>query len=311
VFKNAKIFRLLQPFTMTASAVQERLQPKRFRPCAAHEQTVIGWIPPLELETGHLVYDYNDCLLMTARRQERILPTTVLNEALADQIATIEEQELRTVKRRERTQLKEALFFDMLPRAFTRSQTISLYIDRLSGWLIIDTASDRRADELVSLLRTCLEHCPVTPLRPQQPITSYLTDWLLSGPTMPGVALEDQCELRDALDEQSIIRCRGQNLMSPEIQQHLNTGKQVVALRILWNQSLSLILDRQLNLKRLQFAEEDSDDMLTHDQEDDTILRLNKEFMQLTHNLREILQALTTMLIVETNTDSDNHFPPA
>jgi len=62
--------------------------------------------------------------------------------------------------------------------------------------------------------------------------------------------------LREADDEGAIIRCRRQDLSSHEIQIHLDAGKEVTKLAINWNDQLDCILEDDLTIKRLKFADE-------------------------------------------------------
>jgi len=298
VFKNAKVYRLSAPFEWDQMQLHERLGAHRFRPCGPQEVATLGWTAPLGANAEMLVHAVNDCFLVAARRQERLLPGSVLSEALAEKVADIEQAEMREVPRRERTRLREDLLNEMLPRAFTRSRVVRAYIDAKAGWAVVDASSDKVAEEILSLLRKSLDSLPVKPLTPTVPVDERLSGWVAAGVADGDLVLEDQCVLRDPEDSRAVVRCRGQDLGAPEIRNHLDAGKRVVALGLSWNERLSLLLEEDLSLKRLRFADELIDELDTGDAEDEGA-RLDAELMLLSGELRALLAGLAEAFRVE------------
>jgi recombination associated protein RdgC len=68
--------------------------------------------------------------------------------------------------------------------------------------------------------------------------------------------LGQECELRDPGEEGGVVRCRGVDLLSEEVETHLHAGKQVARLALQWDERLSLLLAEDLCLRRLKFADE-------------------------------------------------------
>lgn len=298
MFKNAKVFRLSAPFVLDQMALHERLMAQRFRPCGPLEVATMGWASPLGPNADLLALSANGCLLIAARRQERLLPASVVAEALAERVAEIEQTETRDVPRRERTQLREQLLAEMLPQAFTRSRLVRAYIDPEGGWVVVDASSDKVAEDVLSLLRKSLDSFPAKPLVAGVPVSERLSAWVASGSAGGGFDLENQCELRDPGDSRSVVRCRGMDLTVPEIKAHLDSGKRVVALGLTWGEHLSLVLDEALGLKRLRFADELIDEVLDDAGEDET-LRLQAEVAIMTDQLRSLLVGLTAEFELE------------
>jgi len=298
VFKNAKVYRLTAPFDWDQVQLHERLGDQRFRPCGPQEVATLGWTAPLGANAELLVHAVNGCMLVAARRQERLLPGSVLSEALAEKLADIEQAEMREVPRRERTRLREELLVQMLPQAFTRSRLVRAYVDPEAGWIVVDASSDKVAEEILSLLRKSLDSFPAKPLTPTAPVAERLSGWVASGSASGGLTLEDQCVLRDPEDSRAVVRCRGQDLTAPEVRNHLDAGKRVVAVGLNWNERLSLLLEEDLSLKRLQFADELLDELDTGDAEDEAA-RLDAELMLLSGELRPLLAYLAEEFQVE------------
>jgi recombination associated protein RdgC len=291
LFKNVRFFRLEGPLELDAATLEAQLAARLFRPCGPLETTTLGWCPPIEVDRAALVHGVNRCLLVSARRQERLLPSAVVAEALDERVAEIEGAEVRSVGRAERRRLREHILAEMLPRAFLRSRRVYAYLDTDAGWLVVDAASDKTAEEIVSLLRQTLGSLPAKPPRPSRPIAQLLTAWVQGGDLPRGFALGQDCELRDPDDSQSVVRCRGQDLSGDEIQAHLRAGKQVVKLALERDERLSFLLHDDLSLKRLRLADVLSEQALDADQEDQAA-RLDAEFALIALELRGLLEQL-------------------
>lgn len=291
MFKNLRLFKLDDPAAVDLDRCEAQLAARRFRPCGPLETATMGWVPPLGEETSALSHLAGDCVLICVRRQERLLPAAVVAETLDEKIAEIEDREARTVGRKERRQVKDEVLLDLLPRAFTRSRRACAYLDRQTGWLLVDSASAKAAEDLVDLLRETLGSLPVHPPRPPRPPELLLTQWVTTGELPTGLTLGDECELRDAQDEKAVVRCRGHDLAAEEIATHLRAGKQVTKLALDWRECLTFVLQEDLSLKRLRFADELLEEGLDAGQEDEAV-RLDAEFILMTGELRALLACL-------------------
>jgi recombination associated protein RdgC len=291
VFKNARLYRLDDPSAIDEEGLENRLAERRFRPCGPLETASLGWFPPLGAQTRALTHAGNGCVALCARRQERLLPSAVVAEALAERVAELEDREGRSIGRTERRHLREEILVDMLPRAFTRSRQIRAYLDMVGGWMVVDAASEKAAEELVGLLRETLGSFRVRPPRPEHAPTALMTQWVTAGETPDGLAPGDECELRDPRDERAVVRCRGQDLAGEEISTHLRAGKEVVKLALDWREHLSFLLQEDLSLKRLRFSDELIEEAVEPDVEDEAA-RFDAEFAIMALQLRELIERL-------------------
>jgi len=292
MFKNARIYRLGAPFGRAAAELEAALGTRRFRPCGPVEVATLGWSAPLGEDTSALVHGVGGCLLLCLRKQERLLPSSAVAEAVDERIAEIEAGEARDLSRSERRALREQTVTEMLPRAFTRSRRTLLYIDTESGWLVVDAASEKQAEEAISLLRLTLETLPAKPPAPRQAPAGILTAWLLTGEAPADFTPADACELRDSEDSASVIRCKGQDLASEEILNHLRAGKQVVKLALDWDERLAFTLADDLSLKRLRVGDALLDEI---EDGDDPAARLDAEFALMALQLRELFVRLDAL----------------
>ncbi|NKN31740.1 recombination-associated protein RdgC [Marichromatium bheemlicum] len=293
MFKNARLYRLEQPVTIDGQELETQLDGRRFRPCGPLETATMGWSAPLGDDGGALVHPLEGCLLICARKQERLLPTAAVKEALEERIGEIEAGESREVGRTERRRLREQIVDEMLPRAFTRSRRTRAYIDTESGWMVIDAASEKQAEEVVSLLRETLGSLPALLPAPAEHPAEVLSRWLLEDSAPADFVAGDACELRDAEEKSGVVRISGGDLSSDEVLAHLRAGKRAVKLALTWDERFSFTLADDLSLKRLRMAEELLDTL--DDEIEDPAVRFEAEFALFALQLRNLLARLETV----------------
>jgi recombination associated protein RdgC len=255
-FKNIRAYRLTKPFDLSPEKLGKNLAGRGFVPCARSQAVSAGWVPPLGGESEQLVHGAAGRLLLKMKREEKLLPSTVVREQLEEKIAAIEAAQGRKVYRKERLNLKDEIVQDCLPRAFSRSSYIHAYIDIKANWIFVDSASASRAEELLNLLREGIGSFPVLLPQVNNAPTAVMTAWLLHRSLPDDFELGQECELREPGEEGGVVRCRGVDLLSEEVETHLHAGKQVARLALRWDERVSLLLAEDLCLRRLRFADE-------------------------------------------------------
>ncbi|WP_372784046.1 recombination-associated protein RdgC, partial [Litorivivens sp.] len=233
-FKNLLIYRFTKPFTLSPEQVEEKLHEHAFKPCGGQDMSTLGWVKPLGQQGSELVHTNNGCIMVCSQRQDKVLPASVIKDALEEKVLTIREDEDRVPSRKERLDIKEELVFDMLPRAFVKSRRQFAYIDPKNGWLVVDCGSHNRAEEMIVLLRESLGSMPVIPLAAKNTAYHTMTEWLKVAPPS-GFELGGECELIDSADEAAVIRCKNQELTSKEILNHIDSGMLVKKLALSWS----------------------------------------------------------------------------
>lgn len=255
-FKNIRAYRLTTPFDLSAEQLGEQLAQRAFSPCAKSQALAMGWVPPLGDESEELAHAAAGRLLLCLKREEKLLPATVVREQLEEKVAHIEQEQARKVYRKERLSLKDEIVQDCLPRAFSRSSKIYAYIDVKANWVFVDSASAARAEELLNTLRECIGSFPVLLPQVNNAPAATMTNWLMHRNLPEEFELGQECELREFGEDGGIVRCRGVDLLSEEVETHLQAGKQVARLALHWDERLALVLAEDLCLRRVRFADE-------------------------------------------------------
>jgi recombination associated protein RdgC len=254
-FRNLQIYRLTRPFSLSPEQLHEQLQQRPARPCGSLEMSTLGWERPLGRHGSLLTHAASGCIMLCTRREEKIIPAAVIREKVGDKADALEQAEGRKVRRREREEIRDGMLQELLPKALTRSAHTYAYIDTRNGWLLVDAAAGKRAEELIGLLRDTLGTLPLRPLEVKESPAAVMTGWLDRNRPPKGFQVQDECELRDPMEEGGIVRCRRQDLDGEEIQAHLRAGKQVVKLSLEWQERLGFVLTEELAIKRLKFLD--------------------------------------------------------
>ena len=286
-FKNVRAYRLTSPLELSPEQLQTQMQNSLFQPCGKSQPLGMGWTPALGENTEMLVHAAAGRYLICMRREEKLLPASVVREQLAEKVGEIEQEEARKVYRKERLNLKEEIVQDCLPRAFSRMSNIHAYIDTRTNWMFVNSASAARAEELINLLRECTGSFPLLLPRVNQSPAAAMSSWVLQRNLPEDFSLLHDCDMKDPGEEGGVVRCRGIELSGEEVDIHLQAGKQIVRLALQWQEKLNLVLGEDLCLRRLRFSDElvaENDDL----PEADELARMDADFALMSDAISEL-----------------------
>ncbi|MDL0430198.1 recombination-associated protein RdgC [Marinobacter sp. TBZ242] len=295
-FRNARVFRFTKPFEITAEALEEKLQADAFKPCGPQETSRQGWVPPMGKHSDLLVHSAGGYHLIALRKEEKLLPASVIKELVDEKAEMIEAEQHRKVRRKEKDELKEEVMLEMLPRAFSKNRRCYAYLAPADGVLVVDAGSAKQAEDLASTLRKSLGSLPVRPPAVEQAPTFTFTGWLNESIDLPAsIELGTECELKDTSEDGGVVRCKGLDLQGDEIRSHLDAGMQVTKLSVTWDDNLSFVLDEELGIRRLKFGDtlqEKLDDV----DADDAAARFDAAFSLMTLELARLIPGLLEAL---------------
>ncbi|ARM84747.1 recombination-associated protein RdgC [Marinobacter salarius] len=295
-FRNARVFRFTKPFEITAEALEEKLQEDAFKPCGPQETSRQGWVSPMGKHSDLLVHSAGGYHLIALRKEEKLLPASVIKELVDEKAEMIEAEQHRKVRRKEKDELKEEVTLEMLPRAFSKNRRCYAYLAPADGVLVVDAGSSKQAEDLASTLRKSLGSLPVRPPAVEQAPAFTFTGWLNESIDLPAsIELGTECELKDTSEDGGVVRCKGLDLQGDEIRSHLDAGMQVTKLSVTWDDNLSFVLDEELGIRRLKFGDtlqEKLDDV----DADDAAARFDAAFSLMTLELARLIPGLLEAL---------------
>lgn len=256
LFKNARVFRFTKPFQISGQELEEQLMQDAFKPCGPQESSRHGWVPPLGKFSDQLLHSAGGCHMITLRREEKLIPADVIRDEVAERCDAIEAEQGRKVRRKERDELKEEVILQLLPQAFSRKKHSFAYIDTNQGYMVVDAAAAREAENLASCLRKTLGSLPVRPPALEQAPAFTFTGWLDESIDLPDtIELGHDCWLVDPSEDGGKVTAKGLDLRSDEVSTHLEAGMQCTRLRITWDENVSFTLDEEFAIRGLKFGE--------------------------------------------------------
>lgn len=255
-FKNLQLYRLPTPWSIDLAKLDEQLARGEFVKCPSNQPLSRGWVAPRK--DGALIYSNDRQWLVALAIEQRILPSSVVNDETRERAEQIGEQQGYAPGRKQMKEIKERVTEELMPRAFTRKRTTFVWIDPQAGWFVVDAGSPAKAEEVIEHLRHCLDDFPLKPLHTQLSPQSAMADWLAGGEAPAGFTIDRDCELKAIGEEKAAVRYVRHPLgdeVSGEIKSHLAAGKLPTKLALTWDERISFVLTEKLEIKRLAFLD--------------------------------------------------------
>lgn len=262
MFANATIYRIGSDSESGAAwsfpaDLLDRLEKSRFVPCPATQAKSVGWVPPRGHDGGPLAEFVNGHCILELKTQTRNLPGSVVKERVREIAKKIEEDTGRKPGRKQLKELKEQAEHELLPMAFTKNSSTKVWVDAKNALLILDTASQARADEIVTLLVAvfCDPIVGLSLIVTETSPAACMSHWLSEGVGPNNFSVDRECELKSQDEMKSVVRYSRHNLDTDEVRQHIVSGKVPTRLAMTWLSRISLVLTESLQLRKISFLD--------------------------------------------------------
>ena len=255
MFANLIIYRIGPQWSATIDQVEQALAKAPFAECAATQEKSAGWIPPRGEAHGALAESVGGQWILRFMVEAKVLPGSALARKVKEKAERIEKETGRKTGKKESKELKDEAKLDLLPMAFTKQRSMWIWIDTASRLLVLDTSSQGRADEVVTLLVESLPGLSVSLLDTQTSPQAAMAHWLKEQEPPVGFTVDRECELKSANEEKAVVRYARHPLDIEEVQAHIDGGKLPTKLSMTWDDRVSFALTDRLQLRKVRFLD--------------------------------------------------------
>jgi recombination associated protein RdgC len=252
-FKNLTVYRLPADWTWSAASLEEALTRRPLQRCSPLEMRSMGWVPPAT--SDRLLHTLGEHHLLALGVDQKLLPASIVRQEAEQRARVQAETQGFPVGRRQMRALKMQVLEELRARALSRRRITRAWLDPRGGWLVVDSASDRRAEELVETLRDTLGSLAVQKVDTERSPSACMAAWLMQSDAPGAFAIEQDLELQSGEPAKSIVRYRRHPLDGKEVRAYVAGGKRPTQLGLTWNGRISFVLTERMQVKRVEFLE--------------------------------------------------------
>ena len=288
-FRNLVLFRF--PVTLNFDDLEAHLTECQLKPVGPLELASRGFVSPFGRDSEVFAAKQGDAIWLTVGGEDKILPSSVVNDLLSKKLAEIEQKEGRKPGGRTRKRIKDELVTELLPRAFVKPGRADGLIDLGHGVIAIDTSSRKVGENVVSEIRRAMGSFPALPLNAEIAPRSILTGWVAGKPLPEGLSLGDECELRDPTDEGGVVKVQHMELQGDEVSKNLEAGKQVTRLALTLDDHISFVIGEDLVIRKFKLLD-GAVEQLESTERDDLRAELDARFALMAGEFRRLFSVL-------------------
>jgi len=250
LFNSAKIYKLTQPLTLNSEMLELALGEHEFRHCGAQDLATMGFARCIG---GLFAHAANDMFTLRLQKEEKLLPSSVINNELEEMVERVEVETGAPVGKKAKADLKQEIITKLLPRAFTSRKNTYGTIIPAQNLVIVHASSDSQAEAWLAMVRKALGSLPVVPFA-RHTLQIELTRWV-TDTTPDAISLLEEAELKATDDTGGMVRVKNQELDSAEISAHLDTGKLVQKVAFEYDEAFSAVFCEDGSIKRIKLSD--------------------------------------------------------
>ncbi len=290
LFKNMIVYRIAPEWQCDLTQLEEALARTPFQECGATQERSTGWVPPRGDEHGLLAESVGGQWVLRFMAEAKVVPGSVVAKRVKEKAERIEKETGRKPGKKESKELKDEALLDLLPMAFTKQGSMWAWIDQAARTLVLDTGSQARADEVVTVLTEALPGFALALVHTHTSPQAAMAHWLSSQEPPQGFSVDRECELKAADEAKAVVRYARHPLDIEEVQAHIAAGKLPTKLALTWDERVSFMLTEGLQLKKITFLDTVFEDKAADDGGFDTDVAIATG--ELSRMLPDVIEAL-------------------
>lgn len=130
---------------------------------------------------GKLYHRVEDYIYLAAEKEFIKIPSSAVNREFNQRVEKLEKDLARKLNKYERDDIKQDIVARLSAKAIKEYRYFRMIIDTKNNHILIDESSTKQAEELLGLLRVCLDGLPVKPLEYNEDISLKVKYSLLEG----------------------------------------------------------------------------------------------------------------------------------
>ena len=255
MLKNLMVYRLMTPWAMSQAKLEEALQSAHFVECGASQEKSVGWVEPRGEAHGACVEVVAGQWILKWMMEVKSVPGSVVKRKVQEQVARIEADTGRKPGKKEIRSLSDDVRQSLLPMAFTKQSSVTVWLDPQAQRLAVDAASAAKADEVLTSLIKAVDGLALALVDTQTAAATAMAHWLGTQEAPQGFSVDRECELRAADESKAVVCYTRHALDTEEVSQHIANGKVPTRLALTWNDRVSFVLTDALQLKKVAFLD--------------------------------------------------------
>lgn len=285
--KKLTLLKLADQPEVGSMELEALLDKKAHRVMGSMESEMCLWQPPAGLKSKTLLHESQGQRLMMVEKHKRKLSGALVKEALAKEVHRIEEESGQRLSKKAVKDIKDRIRDSLLPSAPVSVTRIYVWWDVDASLLALSTVSSNDIDMARKLLQETLPGGITThPISTQEDPGHVMTQWLLDEEARPmWLSLGSSTVLVGA--DKARYAGNHVNLEGDEINVMLQQGYKVSELAVSMPSHADFTLNRHLQLKKIAFAPEVSEEV-DSEAPDDPLAAFESSFFIMADSLRWI-----------------------
>lgn len=269
----------------------DMLKNMAFTSCGPTDSIKKGFVSPIN-DDDVLKLQVQGHSLLKLRIESKLLPASVIKKKTSERIEQLEQKLGRSATKSEKHCVKDEIIIDLLPVAFTKDQYVYVWINDKDKFIAVETASFKKAEDVLALIRKELGALALKPLSVENNISFTLKEWVCNDNTPPNFFVLNDAMLADPLDGNGKIKLIDENLTAEEVKSYLNGGREIKSLSFSYKQQTVFTVNTELVFSKISYSsemlDENSDISL-----DDKAKRIEADFFLVANELANLINDFT------------------
>lgn len=256
MFKNALVYRIVHWQAPELADFEARLVTTPFVPCGPSQPEAMGWVAPRGEPDSPFVESVGGQLVLRFVVESKAVPGSAVKARLEEELDKVEHETGRRPKGKRSKELKEQIVHELLPRAFPKRSGTTLWIDAQARLVVVDTASQKKADRATTaLIAAAGGGMQLALLQTNSAPATAMAHWLRTKEAPYHFTVDRECELKQPDTEKATVRYARHTLELDEIVAHVEQGKVPTHLALTWQGRVSFVLTEALAIKKIKMLD--------------------------------------------------------